>query len=94
MTNPNPSDPVIIDSKHSCTFESNGITVEVAIYRLEEYGNEWSLEVIDQRGTSTVWNDTFESDDAAWNEFLKTIEKEGIESIVQPHDGQRKKRDH
>ena len=90
MTSPKQPDPVIINSKHSCTFQRDGITVEVAIYRLEEVGTEWSLEeVIDESGTSTVWDDTFDSDDAAWNAFMEAINEEGIASLVAPVDDAR-----
>ncbi|MEQ1752518.1 MAG: hypothetical protein ABL973_00125 [Micropepsaceae bacterium] len=76
-------DPVIVDSVHSCMYQRDGITVEVSIIRL---GNEteWSLEVIDEAGTSTVWDDTFESETAAWTAFIKVIDEEGLAALVAP----------
>lgn len=75
--------PVIVDSDRCGFFERNGHRVEVAIYKLEGE-TEWTLEVIDKHGTSTVWSDSFESDQAAWQEFLRTVDDEGIESLVEP----------
>ena len=89
MFNPKQPEPVIVDSKHSGAFQRDGITVEVAIYRLEEEEMEWSLEVIDEHGNSTVWDETFVSDDAAWNAFMEAINEEGIASIVAPIDDAR-----
>ena len=47
------------------------VTVELCIYRLEH--TKWTLDVVDAGGTSTVWDDEFETDDAAYAEFQKTI---------------------
>jgi len=43
--------------------ESNGQAVQVDIYRGEHGG--WILEVLDEFGNSTVWDDEFPSDHAA-----------------------------
>ena len=59
----------------------DGITVRVKIYRLR--GEGWSLEVIDQEGGSAVWDDTFANDQDAYAEFYRTLELEGIRSIVE-----------
>ena len=47
------------------------VTVQLCIYRLEN--TKWTLEVVDAEGTSTVWDDEFETDDAAYAEFQKTF---------------------
>jgi hypothetical protein len=39
-----------------------GVSLDVQIYRGPQEG--WSLEVVNQAGTSTVWDDRFDSDDA------------------------------
>ena len=46
------------------------------LYRLET--TDWSLEVVDETGTSIVWDDLFPTDQAALDEALKTIREEGI----------------
>jgi len=61
---------------------SNGKSVKVEIY--EGDPNKWILEVVDQYGNSTIWNDQFSSDQAALGEVKKTIREEGIESLIGP----------
>lgn len=56
-------------------------SVRVHIYRLE-HESDWTLEVEDQEGGSTVWDDKFDTDDAALEEAMKVIETEGIETFL------------
>jgi uncharacterized protein len=62
--------------------ESNGKSVKVDIYAGDS--SKWILEVEDQYGNSTVWNEQFQTDRAALDEAIKTIHEEGIESLVGP----------
>jgi hypothetical protein len=64
-------DPEIITSRHSGYVTKDDVTVELCIYRLEH--TKWALEVVDVEGTSTVWDEEFETDDAAYAEFQKAI---------------------
>jgi hypothetical protein len=73
-------DPKLIDSKHNGKFTRDGITVEVCIYRLED--TKWTLEVVDENGTSIVWDSEFDTDDAAFGEFLRSVETEGLDGIL------------
>lgn len=58
----------------------DGKTVQIDIY---EDGNQgWILEVVDENNTSTVWNDPFQSDQNALDEALKTIDEEGIDTLI------------
>lgn len=50
--------------------------VDVLIYRLEDI-EEWTLEVVDGEGTSTVWDDLFPSGEYAQAEFVRTLKDEG-----------------
>lgn len=50
--------------------------VDVQIYRLED--TRWTLEVVDGEGTSTVWDDQFETAADAKAEFLRSIAEEGL----------------
>jgi hypothetical protein len=59
-----------------------GITVRVQIYRLKIGDPGWSLEVIDQENASTVWDDLFATDHEALAEFYRTLEDEGIQSLL------------
>ena len=59
---------------------SGGNTVKVEIYDDGEDG--WILEVVDEYGNSTVWDDPFPTDDAALTEVKKTISEEGIQMLI------------
>lgn len=58
----------------------DGAAVEIQIYDDGEGG--WLLEVIDEFGNSTVWDDSFPTDAAALAEALNSIETEGIASLI------------
>jgi uncharacterized protein len=58
----------------------DGKTVQVDIY--EDGQGGWLLEVVDEFWNSTVWDDSFESDREALAEALKTIDEEGIDSLI------------
>ena len=73
-------DPKLIDSKHNGMFAHDGITVEVGIYRLED--TKWTLEIVDKNGTSIVWDNEFETDDAAHAAFLRCVETEGLDGVL------------
>lgn len=54
-------EPELIDSPLSRSMEWEGVRLEIQIYRLAtERG--WYLEVVNERGTSIVWDDPFTSD--------------------------------
>ena len=74
------SDPKLIQSALSRTIREDGNEVRIDIYRLET--TDWSLEVVDETGTSTVWDDRFTTDQAALDESLKTIREEGIKTFL------------
>jgi hypothetical protein len=74
------SDPQLIHSALSCTIREDGIEIHIDIYRLET--TDWSLEVVDETGASTVWDDLFPTDQAALDEALKTIREEGIRTFL------------
>ena len=59
----------------------DGITVKVCIYRLET-DTEWSLEVVNAAGTSIVWDELFSSDNAAKEEFLRTVAEDGMATFL------------
>jgi C4-type Zn-finger protein len=60
-------------------------SVRVHIYRLER-DNDWTLEVEDQAGGSTVWDEKFLTDEAALEEVMKVIETEGIDTFLVDQD--------
>ena len=69
--------PEIVDSPLSRRVAKDGVTVEVSIIRLE-HESRWSLEVINAANTSTVWDDLFPTDAAAFAEFERTVAEEGM----------------
>ncbi|MGL1835188.1 UPF0149 family protein, partial [Rhodocyclaceae bacterium SMB388] len=63
-------------------------TVEICIYRMPH--TAWTLEVIDEHGNSTVWDDEFGTDQAALDEVMRTIRDDGIRSLIgEPSHGAR-----
>jgi len=74
-------DPNIVNSALSRTVSDKGIAVEVQIYRLEHEPG-WTLEVVNQSGTSTVWETEFATDEEASSAFQIALDEEGIEAFL------------
>ena len=81
------SDPEIESSPLCEDVTRDGITVRVEIYRLAGSNEGWSLEVVDQKGASTVWSELFAKDTDAYAEFYRTLETEGIRSFAEQPSG-------
>ena len=73
-------DPDIVYSGLSRKVARDGVTVEVSIIRLEH--TEWSLEVVNNAGTSIVWDELFASDEEAYAEFERTVAEEGMQTFL------------
>jgi uncharacterized protein len=71
-----------VHSPVSQRLSRDGTTVEIQIYEDGKAG--WLLEVVDEFGNSTVWDDSFLTDQAALAQALNTIEREGITSVLGP----------
>ena len=69
-------EPNLIISSASRQIVEEDIPFKVDIYKFED-GDGWSLEVVTTDGTSIVWDDLFEDDQAAFEEAIATIRKEG-----------------
>ena len=74
-------DPNIVTSGLSRTVTIDGITVEIHIHRLEN-DPQWTLEVVNDKGTSTVWESLFDTDGEAFAAFQLTVEEEGMEAFL------------
>jgi len=74
------NDPVPRESPLSQVIERDGRSVKVGIY--EDGTGGWLLEVVDEFGNSSVWDQSFETEQDALDEALKTIREEGIESLI------------
>jgi uncharacterized protein len=70
----------IIHSPLTQTYTADGHSLRIQIYRSAD--SQWLLEVVDERGTSTVWDDLFETDKLALEEAIMAIESEGIGSFI------------
>ena len=73
--------PNLVRSGLSGIVSKDNVTVEVIIVRLESESN-WSLEVLNNAGTSIVWDDLFDSDEDAYAEFQRTGEEEGMRAFL------------
>jgi len=59
---------------------ADGKTVKVEICRGD--GGGWNLAIIDESGTSTIWDEEFDTEAAALKEAKATIRDEGIDSLI------------
>ena len=75
-------DPDLVISGYSGLVTQDGVTVRVNIVRLEGE-TDWTLEVVNSAGTSTVWDGVFLSDDDAIAEFRRTLAEEGMRAFVE-----------
>lgn len=57
------------------------VTVRVNIIQLENEPG-WSIEVQNEHGTSTVWDDLFATDNAAYAAFRQTVDEEGMRAFL------------
>ena len=73
--------PNVVRSGLSGIVSKDNVTVEVIIVRLESE-SKWSLEVLNNAGTSIVWDDLFDSDEDAYAEFQRTVEEEGMRAFL------------
>lgn len=70
-----------ITSSASKRIVEDGIPFKVDIYKLEG-GDGWSLEVVTENGTSIVWDDLFDDDQAAFDEAISTIRLDGAAAFA------------
>jgi len=74
------NDPEVKMSPLCQDISGGGKTVRVDIYDDGQGG--WLLEVVDEYGNSTVWDDSFSTDVAALAEVKDTILEEGIQALI------------
>lgn len=68
-------DPEIIDSELSREVTIGYQRFSIEIYRLETE-EKWTLEVVDEEGTSTVWDELFDSDQVALGVALRMLNED------------------
>lgn len=64
-------------SQLSGRYTDNGTTVIVEIFR-PSGSAAWRMEVTSLEEQATDWNETFASDQEAWDEFIYVVNIEGI----------------
>ena len=60
--------------------------VEIHIYRMPD--TAWTLEIVDENYNSTVWDDTFETDEAALAIALQELREDGIAAFIAGSPGE------
>jgi uncharacterized protein len=78
-------DPRIVYSDLCCTLTFDCVTVEVRIYR-PEHDSKWALEVVNEAGNVTLWDNLFDTDQEALSAFEETVIDEGIETSLNDGD--------
>jgi hypothetical protein len=76
------SDPEIVMSPLCREITGDGTKIQIDIYRVEGESG-WALEVIDEENASTIWDEPFDSDQAALDAAMKVIETDGIRSFLE-----------
>jgi hypothetical protein len=79
------SSPGVTRSLLSQSFFDGEITVEVEIYRIANVDG-WTLELIDEDGSSTIWQDIFASDAEALSEFFDGLASLGLAKLIDPDE--------
>lgn len=74
-------EPELSQSPLSQTITRDGHTLQVDIYCLEEE-TDWLLEVVNEEGTSHVWDDRFATDQAALDAVHEAIDEEGVAAFL------------
>lgn len=76
----NDDDIELIHSPLTRTHSAEGHTLRIEIYR--GASEPWILEIVDELGTSTVWDEAFDTDTAALEAAFEEIEAEGVHAFV------------
>jgi uncharacterized protein len=58
----------------------DGKTIRIDIY--DDGNGGWLLEVVDEYGNSTVWDDAFADDQDALDEAFRAVDEDGIDSLI------------
>lgn len=74
-------DSNIVYSSLSREVTVDGVKVDVKIYKLEG-DPQWALEVINEQGTSVVWEVQFDSDAEAYAAFQLVVDEEGMQAFL------------
>ena len=85
-TNPPTDDEIdLIYSPHCKSMVVDDLELEVCIYSSEQ-DPTWVLEVVNAYNTSTIWENRFNTDHEALDEFHKTLEEEGVNAFYEKNE--------
>ena len=65
----------LIDSPYAQMLEKDGQYLSIQIFKLPD--EDWTLEIVSPDNTSTVWDETFTDDEAAFNTAIEAINEAG-----------------
>ena len=71
------SDPSLVTSGMSQHTTIGGQEIRIEIFKLDRE-QTWTLELIDQAGTSVVWDDQFANEQDALDEAKRNLKEEGL----------------
>jgi hypothetical protein len=67
-------------------FSEDGVTVLVDIFRIAGSNEDWTMEVVTQDEDLIRWDEPFATDREAFDEFLATVARDGIRSLLDDGD--------
>ncbi len=67
-------------------FSEDGVTVLVDIFRTAGSNEDWTMEVVTQDEDLIRWDEPFATDREAFDEFLATVARDGIRSLLDDDD--------
>ena len=62
--------------------DKDGYKVTIEVYKTDQKGGGWILEIVDEYWNSTVWDAQFQSAKDAMDAGIKAIDKKGIQSFI------------
>ncbi len=81
-----PKKPKLEHSELSGEFTQDGVTLLIDIYWPAGTQQDWKLEVVTQNEDLFEWEEPFATDREAFDEFLATVERDGIHSFLEEDD--------
>lgn len=73
-------DVELVHSPLERSISRDGVELQICIYREAQTG--WFLEIEDHLGGSTVWDEPFPTDQAAYDAAMQAIEEDGASSFI------------
>ncbi|MDO9426041.1 MAG: hypothetical protein Q7T93_04350 [Methylobacterium sp.] len=71
-------------SHYGGTVSRDGHTVKIYIYRFAGTADNWTVEIVDSAGHTTVWDGRFPDDLEAYNAFIRAVDAGGMSQFLEP----------